>query len=110
MKNIILFLGIFACLAGYADSPTPEDLLGKAYWDTLDIKSKPVFLMGFRHGAGLNTFGKTNLTLNEHEIPKIVPLIDSFYKVTDNRGVYLRSAIEICLMKLLDKLQAEIEK
>ncbi len=31
-------------------------------------------------------------------------------EVTDNGGVYLRSAIEICLMKLLDKPQADIEK
>ena len=112
MKTLILCFSFLACFIIHADSPHPDDLLGKHYWATLNKKTKPVFLMGFRLGAGLNTFGPPQrpLTLHSERIPRLIPLIDAFYKVHENGQVYLRSAIEICLMQLESRPKKEIEE
>jgi hypothetical protein len=112
MKTLILCFSFLACFISHADGPHPDDLLGKHYWATLDKKTKPVFLMGFRLGAGLNTFGPPQrpLTLHSGRIPRVIPLIDAFYKVHENEQVYLRSAIEICLMQLESRPKKEIEE
>jgi len=89
--------------------PVREDVLDKSYWNTLDEKTKPVFLMGFGSGAGHYPFQTARmpsemeakyLSFFFEEIPKLVPAIDAFYKDRKNDDVYLRSAIEICLMQL----------
>ena len=93
-----------------ADSPHPDDTIGNCYWNALDAKTKVAFLQGFRLGTGLNTFGtpQSPRTLDFRNIPKIISEIDAFYKVAENEHVYLRDAIEVCLMQVLLRPKEDI--
>jgi hypothetical protein len=105
-----LIVCFFLSIPSYGKSPVPEDALAKTYWSTLNEEAKSVFLVGFRHGIGPGVHDPDTLRLQSKEIPKLIPLLDSFYKTPENSGIYLKSAIQICLMQLKDKPKAEIEE
>jgi hypothetical protein len=91
----------------------PEDKLTKKFWDSLDAKTKPIFLMGYRHGTGLQPGApETNrgfLVLSAEHFPKIIEKLDAFYKDKDNEYVRIKLAIDIALMEMTSKPKAEID-
>lgn len=110
MKTIIALLAFFLSIPSYGKSPVPEDALANPYWSTLNEETKAVFLVGFRYGIGPGLHEPDTLRLQSKEIPKLIPLLDSFYKTPENSGIYLSAAIQICLMQLRAKPKAQIEE
>jgi len=112
-----LKLAILICAFGLMNNVyafgLPEDLLSKSYWDNLDAKTKPVFLMGYRHGVGLisgNPEPKSrSLALRAKDFPKIIEKLDTFYSNKENEHVHIRLAIHIALMEMTGKPKAEID-
>jgi hypothetical protein len=112
MKNLILCLALSVCSLGNAALPFGSQFNGE-YWKSLNEKAKLVFLEGFCVGANLHGedgFGTPQrpFTLYPEQIPKIVPLIDAFYK-THASDELLSDVTEICLMQLVGRPQAEID-
>jgi hypothetical protein len=102
---LALLVGVFS----HGKTPAPEDALAKPYWSSLNESTKPVFLAGFRHGWGPGPHDPALPTLQAGQIPKLIPLLDRFYQMPANDGLYLKLAIQICLMELNERPQAEIE-
>ena len=117
-------LAVVACLltaiSTYAYMP-PEDKIGKKYWESLDAKAKPVFLMGFRHGTGPELKGpppgyvneektkRGSLVFHAEQFPKLIEKVDAFYKVKENERVCIRYAVEVSLMEISGKPKEEID-
>jgi len=91
----------------------PEDKLTKKFWDSLDAKAKPIFLMGYRHGAGPQPGAPETkrgfLVLSAEHFPKVIEKLDAFYKDKDNEHVRIKLAIDIALMEMTSKPKAEID-
>jgi hypothetical protein len=91
----------------------PEDKLTKKYWDSLDAKTKPIFLMGYRHGTGPEPGAPETkrgfLVLSAEHFPRVIEKLDAFYKDKDNEHVRIRLAIQIALMEMTSKPKAEID-
>jgi hypothetical protein len=90
-----------------------EEGLGKEYWQTLDSKSKIVFLTGYRHGQGPKedqTAKPGFRVLTIEHFPTLVTKLDTFYKNPTNHHVFLSAAIRICFMEMSGKPQADIDE
>ena len=112
MKFLFIFLALSFSFNSYGGTPKKEDALANQYWTSLDTDAKTVFLVGFRHSAGpvFHINQREPLRLDQEDISKLIPLIDSFYKSSENKDVYLRFAVEVCLMQIMGKPKAEINE
>ena len=91
----------------------PEDSLSADYWQGLDAQSKAVFLTGYRHGLGPSEdhAAKPEFRfLSTNHFATLIPTLDKFYEIPDNRQVFLSAAIQICFMEISGKPQADIDK
>jgi hypothetical protein len=109
-----LVLAVALALDGTAHAfMLPEDTIGKQFWDTLDSRTKPIFLMGFRHGTGPQPGAPETsrgfLVLSASHFPKLIERLDTFYAIKDNKDVCLRLAIQISVMQMSGKPQSEID-
>lgn len=111
MKTLIICISVCVCSIVHASMPFGAEFDGR-YWSTLDERTKPIFLAGFCVGADLSGFGnpQTGLNVYPEQIPKLIPLLDAFYKAHPEPNMLLRSATEICLMQLNGRPQTEIEE
>lgn len=91
----------------------PEDSLSADYWESLDPKSKIVFLTAYRHGEGPieNQAAKPEFYfLNTRHFATLVTKLDKFYQIPDNRRVFLSAGIRICFMEMSGRPQTEIDR
>ena len=95
-----------------AASLRPEDNFAQKYWATLDEQTKPIFLQGFIHGCGYRVLinQPESLPVSSLQIPKLIPLINDFYKAPENRNVLVRNAIEICLLEMMNRPKKQIDE
>ena len=109
MKIIVFCISFWMCSVAYPALPYGSEFAG-TYWSKLDGKTKPVFLTGFCLGAA--TFGSApqELRLYPEQIPKLIPLIDAFYKEHSDSNMLIHYAVEICLKQLNGRPQAEIDE
>src|SRR5262245_25870878 len=95
--HLYLTLLIVAFVSAAHAFMLPEDKLTKKYWDTLDAKTKPIFLMGYRHGTGPGPGAPETkrgfLVLSAEHFPKVIEKLDTFYKDKDNEDVRIRLAV-----------------
>jgi hypothetical protein len=90
-----------------------EDALAKGYWQSLDPKSKIVFLTAYRHTRGPahdKTAKPEFFVLSAKHFPTLVTKLDEFYKNLDNEHVSVKDAIRICFMEMSGKPQTDIDK
>ena len=109
----LAFVFAFTILRAEAGFLFPEDAISKDYWQSLDPKSKTVFLTAYRHGQG------PKLDINEKppfqvlaaaQFPALIAKLDKFYQNPDNEHVFLSAAIRISFMELSAKTQEEIDQ
>src|SRR5438034_272343 len=91
LDSLVVALCLLTAVSAYALMP-PEDKIGKQYWESLDAKTKPVFLAGFRHATGPLLKGappgfvsgekvKGGVTVfTAQHFPKLIEKVDAFYK------------------------------
>jgi hypothetical protein len=91
----------------------PEDSLSADYWQSLDPKSKTVFLTAYRHGQGPredHTAKPEFRFLSTDHFATLIAKLDKFYQIPENRQVFLSAAIQICFMEMAGKPQADIDQ
>jgi len=91
----------------------PEDSLSADYWQSLDPKSKTVFLTAYRHGQGPSEdhAAKPEFRfLSTDHFATLIAKLDKFYQIPENRHVFLSAAIQICFMEMAGKPQANIDQ
>ena len=91
----------------------PEDSLSADYWQDLDPKSKAVFLTGYRHGQGPNEDHAAKpefRVLSTDHFATLIAKLDEFYRIPENRHVFLSAAIQTCFMEMSGRPQADIDK
>jgi hypothetical protein len=112
MKILLLLFSFSMCVIARAALPYGSEFDAR-YWSTLDEKAKTVFLTGFCLGAD-GMVGprrpQIGVSIFPEDIPKLIPLMDSFYKVHSGPNMLVRSAVEICAMQLRGKPEAEIDE
>jgi len=106
---------VFACSIPRAEAGLlrPEDSIGKDYWQSLDQKSKIVFLTAYRHAQGPvedKTAKPDFRLLTADHFPALVAKLNQFYNAPENQHVFVSAAIRICFMEMSGKPQAEIDK
>ena len=90
-----------------------EDALDKDYWQSLDAKSKVVFLTTFRHAQGPVPDKAARpgfFLLSTNHFPTLIVKLDEFYKTSDNEHVFVKAAIRICFMEMSGRPQTDIDK
>ena len=111
--HTILLIAAFCLVSAAHAFMLPEDKLTKKFWDSLDAKTKPIFLMGYRHGTGPQPGAPETkrgfLVMSAEHFPKVIEKLDAFYKDKDNEHVRIRLAVEIALMEMTSKPKAEID-
>ena len=91
----------------------PEDSLSADYWQSLDPKSKTVFLTAYRHGQGPsedNAAKPEFRFLSTDHFARLIAKLNKFYQIPENRHVFLSAAIQICFMEMAGKPQADIDQ
>lgn len=82
----LAFVFMFAILRAEAGFLFPEDAIGKDYWQSLDAKSKVVFLTAYRHGQGpiIDIKAKPPFqALATARFPALIAKLDKFYQSPD---------------------------
>jgi len=111
--KLVLLVVVFGVVSAAQAFMLPEDKLTKKFWDSLDAKTKPIFLMGYRHGTGPQPGAPETkrgfLVLSAEHFPKLIEKLDAFYNDKDNQYVRISLAIQIALMDMSSKPKAEID-
>ena len=111
--NLLMLVATASVITAAQAFMLPEDTLRKKFWDGLDAKTKPIFLMGYRHGTGPQPGAPETkqgfLILSAEHFPKVIEKLDAFYSNKDNEHVRIKVAIQIALMEMTTKPKAEID-
>jgi hypothetical protein len=111
MKTIVAILVIiFGINIANCGALRPEDTYRSEFWMSLTPESKNTFIRGVSCASGMEYHinQKEPFVINSQNIPSVIKLLNEFYSHSDNKEVFLRLAIEICLMQFYKKSDQQI--